>query len=76
MKELCHYNEVSPGCFDVIYENGVKLGTLLAGADGYYGFWPNRRTGYWSSHIMREIANKIDKLDEPWDKIVQEDIRI
>lgn len=63
---MIKYEEGPYRSFKVIYENGVLCGELLVGDDGFYGFWPEKREGYWTSYILRNIADKIDKLDKPY----------
>ena len=54
---------------NVYYSNGVLLGTILAKDDGYYDFWPlDYHGGYWPSHLMRAIADKLDEMNAPWEK--------
>lgn len=68
------YAERKDGTIKVYAPNGTHLGDLLMGDDGYYEFWPElNRAGYWPSWVLRDIANKVDALNEPWDKIVQTD---
>lgn len=40
--------------------------------DGYYYYWPEGSIGGFSSHNLRQIADQLDKMNEPWDKIIQE----
>lgn len=63
-----HILSESSDHYEVIYENGVYLGDIVKEVDGFYVYYPEIRGGYWSSHMMREIADKIDELDAPWQK--------
>lgn len=56
------------GHYRVEYDNGVYMGDILQKEDGFYDFWPELRGGYWESSIMREIADKLDALNAPWEK--------
>lgn len=60
------------GTYDVIYVNGVNLGELYVEIDGYYVYWPSPRNGFWESHAMREIADKLDELNADWDRSIHE----
>lgn len=51
---------------DLFYENGVKLGQILAKEDGFYDFWPELNGGYWEAHVLRAIADKLDEMNKPW----------
>lgn len=57
--------------FEVKYINGVLLGYLEPGDDGYYYYWPTNRPGYWASEVMREIADTLDDLNKKWDKRIK-----
>jgi len=63
--------------FKVYYYNGVECGEFLRGDDGYYDWWPEfpSNGGCLASHFLREIADKLDKLNEPWDKQIQADFK-
>ena len=56
--------------YKVYYDNNVFLGDIFAKEDGFYDFWPEYpgRGGYWPAYLLREIANKLDQLNEPYQK--------
>lgn len=57
----------------VLYENGVHLGDVVMDVDGYRYFWPDMsRGGHWGAHVLREIADLLDELNEAWDAEVRE----
>jgi len=57
------------GHFVVEAENGVPLGELLQDVDGYLYFFPEiGRGGFWPSHMLRAIADKLDELNKPWNE--------
>lgn len=62
------------GCILVQANNGVKAGEILMGDDGFYQFWPELRGGYWPSYAMREIADKVDSMNEAWEKKLEEEL--
>ena len=55
------------------YHNGVYMGDVIVGDDGYYYFWPENRGGCWSEGHMIEIAAHLRKLNAEWDIQVQTD---
>jgi len=59
-------------------DNRVKVGEVFQDVDGYHKFWPNHPSGggYFPTYMMREIADKVDKLNEEWDNIIRNDPRI
>jgi hypothetical protein len=63
------------GGYDVFYENGVRLGILYREIDGYFVFGPEPGGGSWSGHVLRDIADKIEELNKPWDQQIQEYFR-
>lgn len=64
----------SAGSLNVFFENGVHMGIMYMEVDGYYVFQPHLRAGYWAAYVMRAIADTLDKLNEPWDLIIQQTI--
>lgn len=38
---------------------------LIVLEDGFYYYWPES-VGAFSSHILREIADELDRLNAPW----------
>lgn len=57
--------------YKIFFKNGVFLGDLLIKEDGFYGFWPELRGGYWDSYVLREIADTLDELNAPWQKEIE-----
>ena len=68
------YAKHKDGTIKVYSPNSTHIGDILIVEDGYYEFWPElNRGGYWPSWVLRDIADKVDMLNEPWDKIVSTD---
>lgn len=59
---------------ELFFENGIKLGEILCDVDGYYKFFPEVKSGYWDTYVLREIADHVDKLNEEWNKKVEEEL--
>lgn len=59
-------------CYEVYYNERVLIGELIVGLDGFYGFHLSRGYGRWESAVLREIADKIDELNAPWEKNINE----
>ena len=72
-KELIVFKEHYPfgGC--VVLSNKVVLGEIFAKEDGFYDFWPDIKGGYWPAWLMRIIADKLDEMNAPWQKQIDED---
>jgi hypothetical protein len=58
-----------------VYTNtGVDIGVFVMDVDGYYYYWPNRQNdGAWAPWMLRDVADKLDEVNKPWDDIVQTD---
>lgn len=61
-------------CYDITYDNGVSLGELEQGVDGYYYWWPVHPStdGCYPSHVLLSIANALVALNAAWDREVQQ----
>lgn len=55
----------------LIFQNGVDLGAVYQEVDGYYVFWPEA-VGSWEAWVLRDIADLLDKMNQPWDDEVRE----
>ena len=45
--------------------------TILSGADGFKYFSPGPTWGLFSSYHLRQIADKLDELNEPWQQEIE-----
>lgn len=53
-------------------KGGTCLGDLMKLEDGYYQFFSYVPSGgCWSAHLLREIADKLDELNDQWDQEVK-----
>lgn len=57
---------------ELFFHNGVKLGEILAGDDGFKQFWPELRGGYWETYVLRQIADMVDEINAPWEKQIRD----
>ena len=71
-EELITLTKIDTG-YDVIFYNGVNIGTFEMLEDGYYHYWPTQRGGCWASYAMRAIADKLDELNKPWNDQIMND---
>jgi hypothetical protein len=72
--ELMELRPAKDGDYHLVLYNNMLAGDVLKTEDGYYKFFPVSGNGYWDGSIMRAIADLLDEMNEPWDKIVQKDI--
>ena len=66
------FHQISYTTIDVHYSNDVYLGQLQPTDDGFYVFWPKLRGGCWAGYVLTEIAAKLDELNAPWEKMIDE----
>lgn len=66
------YNTEYPLSYDVYYENKKHLGYFRLDIDGYYYFEDIPNSGNWSSYALRQIADKLDEINKPYDDKVTE----
>jgi hypothetical protein len=45
---------------------------VIAGDDGFYVYWPTNKFGTFDSRLLRQIADFLDWLNEPWQKQIEE----
>lgn len=46
---------------------------ILRADDGYYVYWPRQcGKGYYTSEVLKAIAHELDRLNEPWDKDIND----
>jgi hypothetical protein len=58
------------------YFNAVYLGDAERDESGFYNFWfTNDDKGYWTSHSLRLIANKLDELNEEWNDYILKNLK-
>lgn len=58
----------------LVYFNKKKLGEFVIQDDGFFGFYTNEPSGYWSSYALRLIADKLDEVNKEWNEQVKKDI--
>ena len=58
------------------YFNTVYLGDAERDESGFYNFWfSNDDKGYWTSHSLRLIANKLDELNKEWNDYILKNLK-
>ena len=61
------------GVYHAYHDNGVKLGEILMAEDGYYVFFSDdSKRGFWEAYILRQIADRLDEINKPWDDQVKQ----
>lgn len=67
-----NFHKINDDCYDVITEHAKKkIGQIIKGDDGYFMFFlDNYNGGGFPEYILREVAQKLFHLNEPWDREV------
>jgi hypothetical protein len=65
-------SETSAGEIDVFAYNDVQLGTFYMEIDGFYVYDAIHRPGFMPSYMLRALADKLDELNEPYEKQMKE----
>ena len=70
------FNPDGGGGYDILAPNGKNVGRLHRFGDGSLYFLPNHGSnGGWSAWLMREIADKLDELNKPWEDHINETLK-
>jgi hypothetical protein len=57
----------------LLTETDKELGSFQLDSDGSYYFWENSKlTGCWTGNNLRDIADKLDEVNRPFDEQVKE----
>jgi hypothetical protein len=62
---MISYTKDSIGGFSCMY-NGVRLGYIYQEVDGFYYLQPAVGGGFYSASILKDMAFKLDALNEAW----------
>lgn len=71
--EMIKLEYVADGSY-VVYFNKKVIGNFVIQDDGYFGYYPNEISGYWSSYALRLIANKLDEINKEWDEYIKNNL--
>ncbi len=64
---------ISKWVYDLSFCNGNDLGSFEMADDGYFYYeFPVNTCGFVGAWHLREIANLLEELNEPWDKIIEQ----
>jgi len=64
-KESCLY--------DVVFNNGKKLGQFYMEVDGYYVFQTDtENNGFWTEYTLKLILVELEKLNKDWDNHIKD----
>lgn len=59
--------------YDVIFNNGKKLGQFYMEVDGYFVFQPDiTNGGFWNEYTLKLILKKLEELNQEWDNHIKD----
>lgn len=59
--------------YDVIFNNGKKLGQFYMEVDGYFVFQPDiTNGGFWNEYTLKLILKKLEELNLEWDNHIKD----
>ncbi len=59
--------------YDVLFNNGKKLGQFYMEVDGYYVFQPDTENqGFWNEYSLKLILIELEKLNKDWDNHIKD----
>jgi hypothetical protein len=66
--------QVKPDKYEVWVNGKSKyIGDAIMCEDGYFNFFPELASGgYWPPFLLRFIADKLDEINAPWNKTVND----
>jgi hypothetical protein len=74
MKDFIQLNQVKSWRYDVMLRGKKFIGTFEHDCDGYFYYcFPNVLIpGIIPHHVLRELADKLQEINEPWDAIIRQ----
>lgn len=58
-----------------VHFNKKRIGTFVIQDDGYFGFYTEDNSGYWSSYALRLVADSLDEFNKEWDTYLTENLK-
>jgi hypothetical protein len=73
VRDLIALSKQENGEYEVSYYNGIVLGSIYMETGGDYVWdFDRTRAGYWSGHVLRAIADKLEELNAPYELELKE----
>ncbi len=51
-----------------------ERGEFVTDVDGFVYYWPNGCNGHFNSHILRELADELDRRNAAWEAQIARDL--
>jgi len=71
---MIYLEYVTDGIYTVYFNKKKVIGSFVMQDDGYFGYYPNEISGYWSSHALRLVANELDELNKEWNEYIEKNL--
>ncbi len=68
------YQQINQQKYIIRTNNGKLIGEFIMDVDGHFYFWSENNLGAWSSHLLRDIADKLDEINQLWDEHVEKEL--
>jgi len=68
------YKQINQQKYSVRNKNGKLIGEFIRDVDGYFYFWSENNLGAWPSHLLRDIADKLDEINQLWDEHIEKEL--
>lgn len=68
---MIHLEYQIDGVYTVYFNKRKIIGSFVIQDDGYYGYYPNEPSGYWSSYALRLVADELDQINKEWDEQIK-----
>ena len=68
------YQQINKQKYSVRTKNGKLIGEFIRDVDGYFYFWSENNLGAWPSHLLRDIADKLDEINQLWDEHIEKEL--
>jgi hypothetical protein len=68
------YQQINQQKYIVRTNNGKFIGEFIRDVDGYFYFWAENNLGAWPSYLLRDIADKMDEINQLWDEQLEKEL--
>lgn len=58
--------QIKDSTYNVKTNGGLKLGEFYREVDGFYVFWPEERSGFYSEEYLGALLFELQQLNAPW----------
>ena len=75
MKDLFLLDRITDNLYKVVTLNKrSEIGEIVREIDGFFVFYPDDSGAAFTSHFMKAVAIKLDKLNKEWSKTIDKEL--